>query len=256
MADTSTIRVPVASPTVNPRRFGLLDVVTPVTPASPHWRVGVTWEASTGCGAALSTTSDACLTGVGPDPLVLTGGCRDRRTAVGFTVYSRQRRTLLDEDTTEESFTAAEARSVETEFYERVLADPGLVDLGDAWPSLAVALAAVEQGIADRYNGLGLIHVTARDASLLGDRLVVTDGGLTTRLGTPVVVGIGYEPDDTTSLIVGTGAVLLMRGDAEPIEVNRPSTNDAETLVQRTWVAGWDCFAVSAGTAAPTQITP
>lgn len=253
MADTSTIRVPVAPPTVNPRRFGLLDAITPVTPASPHWRVGVTWEGSAGCGATTSTTSDACLTGATPDPLVLTGGCRTRRSAVAFTVYSRQRRTLLDEDTTVEAFDAAEARAVEAEFYAAVLADAGLVDLGDAWPSLAVALATVEQGIADRYNGLGLIHVSARDASLLGDLLVSTDGGLYTRLGTPVVVGIGYEADDTTSLIVGTGAVLLMRGESEPVSVDAPSTNDTETLVQRTWVAGWDCFAVSAGTAAPTE---
>ena len=114
------------------------------------------------------------------------------------------------------------------------------VDLG-AFP-VVDALAAVEQGIAENYGSVGVIHMSRGTATLLAKHLDKRGGRLYTRgLDTPVVAGTGY-PD---GVIVGTSALFGYRGDLITSS-NRPgdlldrSDNTMYAVAEREYVIGFD----------------
>ncbi|QGJ88883.1 hypothetical protein PBI_TEAMOCIL_29 [Microbacterium phage Teamocil] len=123
------------------------------------------------------------------------------------------------------------------------------VALGDYATALE-ALAAVEQGLAERYGSLGVIHMSRYTATILGKHLEKRGGRLYTRgLDTPVVAGSGY-PD---AQIVGTGALIGYRGDVitssdRPGDLLDRANNTMYAVAEREYVIGFDpCPVVQAG---------
>jgi len=92
-----------------------------------------------------------------------------------------------------------------------------------------ICLAKLEQGIAGSPCGeKAVIHMTRDVASILGNRLVIAENQIRTRLGTPVVVGSGYSgggpignaqaaADATHKWIFATGTVEVHLGKSEVI---------------------------------------
>lgn len=256
MVATSLIRNPAAPPTVPPRLHGLTTTFPP-RDLDSHERLGVTWPGSGACGGVVSTTDDECLSGDTQTALTLIDACLAGGTAQRHTIYSYVRQSLLDSlgdnaaygtDPTS-IFALAEAPAVEEIFWnEAFLAATTLA----APANLLLALAEVEQHLAENYNGTGVIHITPRVAILLGDDgLVRPSGTLTTRTGTPVVIGAGYDGTDGLA-ILGTGQPVLYRADnPQTLTGTNPNINNYATLMQRTWLIGWDCVAVKAIATAP-----
>jgi hypothetical protein len=204
----------------------------------------------------VSTTDDECLSDSSQVALTLVDACLAGGTADRHTIYSYVRQSIFDTlgqdpaytSSPESAFAYAEAPEVESIFWAeaKAAAIAAGAALG-AQPSLLEALADVEQYLAENYNGLGVIHVTPRAAVMLGDDgLVRPSGVLTTRTGTPVVIGAGYNGADGL-MILGTGAPVLFRaGTPQQVEAHGSSHNNATVLIQRTWLIGWDCVAVTA----------
>ena len=255
MVTTAEIRNPVAPPQVRPRLHGLTTTFLP-RDLGTHERLGVTWPGSGVCGGVVSTTDDECLSGDSQAALTLIDACLAGGTADRYTVYSYVNQSLFDTlgqdpayvSAPDSAFTYAEAPKVEGLFWAaaKAAAIADSAALG-AQPSLLDALADVEQYLAENYNGLGVIHLTPRAAVLLGDDgLVRPSGTLTTRTGTPVVIGAGYNGADGL-MVLGTGAPVLFRaGTPQQVEANDTTHNSGTVLIQRTWLIGWDCVAVTA----------
>ncbi|QHB37158.1 hypothetical protein QDA03_gp83 [Microbacterium phage Terij] len=115
------------------------------------------------------------------------------------------------------------------------------VDLGE-FADAPVALAAIEQGIAEQYGSQGVIHMSRATATLLRRYLEKRGGRLYTQaLDTPVVAGAGY-PDGE---IVGTPAMFGYRGEIMTAS-NRPgdlldrAQNQMYAVAERTYVLGID----------------
>ena len=251
MVATSAIRVPVSPPEVRPRLHGLTTTFLP-RDLGTHDRLGVTWPGNGACGGVVSTTDDECLSGESQAALTLIDACLTGGTANRHTVYSFVRQSILDSlgqdpeyvSSPDSAFAYAEAPAVESIFWSEAMTDAGVSIVAT---SLLGALAEVEQELAENYNGLGVIHLTPRAAVLLGDDgLVRPSGVLTTRTGTPVVIGAGYDGTDGLA-VLGTGAPVLFRaGTPQQVEAHDRDNNSETTLIQRSWLIGYDCFAVSA----------
>jgi hypothetical protein len=204
----------------------------------------------------VSTTDDECLSGSGQAALELIDTCLSGGSASRHTIYSYVTQSLFDQINSdpaystapESAFTYAEAPAVEAIFWNEAVAAAAAdtAALG-AQDSLLAALAEVEQYLAENYNGTGAIHLTPRAAILLGDDgLVRPSGTLTTRTGTPVVIGSGYDGSDGL-MVLGTGAPVLFRaGTPQQVEANDTTYNSGTVLIQRSWLIGWDCVAVTA----------
>lgn len=255
MVATSEVRVPVSPPEVRPRLHGLTTTFQP-RDLGTHERLGVTWPGTGAAGGVVSTTDDACLSGTGQAALTLLAACLAGGTADRHTIYSYVRRSIMDtlgEDPAytsapDSAFAYAEAPAIEGIFWAGIKA-AAIADgaaLG-AQSTLLDALAEVEQHLAENYNGLGVIHLTPRAAVLLGDDgLVRPSGVLTTRTGTPVVIGSGYDGTDGL-MVAGSGAPVIFRaGNPTRIEVADEEFNTDTVLIQRTWLIGWDRVAVTA----------
>jgi hypothetical protein len=204
----------------------------------------------------VSTTDDECLADDTVTALTLIDACLAGGTATRSTVYSYVKQSIFDTlgqdpayvSSPDSVFAYAEAPAIERIFWDAAVAAAaaGGNALG-AQASLLEALADVEQVLAEDYNGLGVIHLTPRAAVLLGDDgLVRPSGTLTTRTGTPVVIGAGYDGADGL-MVLGTGVPVLFRaGTPQKVEANDTTNNSGTILTQRTWLIGWDCVAVTA----------
>lgn len=255
MVTTAEVRIPVAPPEVRPRLHGLTTTFLP-RDLGTHDRLGVVWPGSGACGGVVSTTDDECLSGQSQVAMTLIDACLAGGTAERHTVYSYVRQSIFDTlgqdpayvSSPDSAFAYAEAPAVEAIFWSeaKAAAVAASAALG-AQPSLLAALAEVEQYLAEEYNGTGVIHITPRAAVLLGDDgLVRPSGVLTTRTGTPVVIGAGYNGADGL-MIVGTGAPVLFRaGMPQQVEATDRTFNSETVLIQRTWLIGFDCVAVTA----------
>lgn len=255
MVTTAEVRNPVAPPTVKPRLHGLTTTFLP-RDLGTHDRLGVTWPGSGACGGIVSTTDDECLSGESQTALELIDACLTGGTASRHTIYSFVRQSIFDSlgqdpaytSAPDSTFAHAEAPAVEAIFWNEATAAAvaDTANLG-AQDTLLDALAEVEQYLAENYHGLGVIHITPRAAILLGDDgLVRPSGTLTTRTGTPVVIGAGYDGTDGL-MVLGTGAPVLFRaGTPQQVEANDTTHNSGTVLIQRSWLIGWDCVAVTA----------
>ena len=246
MVTTAQVRIPVAPPQVRPRLHGLTSTFLP-RDLGTHERLGVEWPGNGACGGVVSTTDDECLSGESQAALTLLDACLSGGSANRHTVYSYVRQSMIDTLNSDPAlasdpggaFAYAESPAVEGIFWAEAVAAADTLTAGG---SLLEALAEVEQHLANEYNGLGVIHLTPRSAILLGDDgLVRPSGVLTTRTGTPVVIGAGYDDGDGLS-IVGTGMPVLFRaGTPQEVEANDLTSNTGTTIFQRTWLIGWDC---------------
>lgn len=255
MVTTAEVRIPVAPPQVKPRLHGLTTTFLP-RDLDAHNRLGVEWPGNGACGGVVSTTDDECLSDSSQVALTLLDACLAGGSADRHTVYSFVTQSLLDTlvsdpayaSSPDSAFAYAEAPEIEALFWAGAVAQAvtDTAALG-AQTTLLDALAEVEQYLAENYNGLGVIHLTPRAAVLLGDDgLVRPSGTLTTRTGTPVVIGAGYDGADGL-MVLGTGAPVLYRaGTPQQVEANDTIHNSGTVLIQRSWLIGWDCVAVTA----------
>lgn len=123
------------------------------------------------------------------------------------------------------------------------------------WEKAVDALAAVEQGIAERYGSLGIIHMSRFTALLVAGSLEFSGSKVTTKLGTPVVAGGGYPNEGK---IVGTPAMFGYRGEVnvtDPGPVYELRKNDRLILAERSYLIGMDpCALVTATHTTPTTV--
>lgn len=252
---------PVAAPARTALPFGLGSVLG--WRSGDRWGAGVTWVSPT-CDPAGGRGGPHC------DPEDVVGLPKDftgERTvgeATPFIVYGHDQCNAVANSPAEAQQFAndhliarEEARAEQALWYGDLGNVPNFVgangydapvDLGD-FTSALLALAAVEQGIAENYGSLGVIHMSRATATILAKHLDKRGGRLYTRgLDTPVVAGTGY-PDDQ---IVGTGALIGYRGDILTSS-NRPgdlldrATNTMYAVAEREYAVGFDpCPVVSA----------
>lgn len=125
--------------------------------------------------------------------------------------------------------------------------------------SPAQGVAALEGCLAEGYGGVGVLHVPAGLAALLGCCNVLTEdpatGTLRTLAGNCAVIGAGYSAMNTgpggipadpgTAWLYITGPVHIRRGPLDVIPDRSASvnirTNDRRVLVERTYVVGTTC---------------
>lgn len=175
--------------------------------------------------------------------------------------------------TATERLQTSEWRAVEQHYWEQQLAAQAddLTPSGDTLPSIQDATAILEQAIADRYGGIGVIHspryvwpyargLVGRD---LNDGIAPTPNVslLRTELWTKWAFGLGYpgtgpdgsQPDAGTTWLYATGAVLVRRGPiivpATPTSGAFNSTTNRTTVyAERVYTVGHECFTVAVHT--------
>lgn len=163
-------------------------------------------------------------------------------------------------------FAANEGKGVELALLaNRFVAKPGWwdapVDLTPGAVSVQVALALLEGYAAANYAGVPTIHMPRTVASLLGDRLVWTDGKAFTRSGTKVACGGGYDdptvPLSPSAKMFVTGEVwveasstieeqqIVIPGDGSGTgsDENGVAENSVIALNERLYRVAVDCFA-------------
>lgn len=242
----------VDAPVSVPYPHGLFAAVTPRPAVDPHWRNGVTWQ-SQSCGLVKATINPCLADEV--DPLTPDDLCSvldyDPFTLYAFNDDSVPGRTLEQHrQDTIDRLVAGEQFTAEQHLWGLLTtAVPVPVDL-TAYPGW-LALGHVEQALAEAYGGLGIIHMSRLAATALALHLRFSQGTVTTMLGTPVVIGGGYDPlvspFSPTATIMGTGPLVMYRGeiDTDAFTIERP-VNNLSYVAQRDYVIGWDCAAVGA----------
>src|SRR4029077_14477552 len=83
------------------------------------------------------------------------------------------------------------------------------------------ALAAVEADLGANYHGTGVIHMGRYLGTILANYLQASGSKLQTKIGTPVVVGGGYDlaaADAGPFTIYGTGALVVRRGTVDTLD--------------------------------------
>ncbi|MEI5526818.1 cupin [Streptomyces brasiliscabiei] len=125
--------------------------------------------------------------------------------------------------------------------------------------TVAQGVALLEGCLAEAYGGVGVLHVPAGAAALLGCcNLLHEDpatGSLRTLAGNCAVIGAGYSAMNTgpggipaepgTTWLYITGPVHIRRGPLDVIPNRSASvnirTNDRRILLERTYVVGTTC---------------
>lgn len=235
----------VEAPTTVPHPYGLFSVAPASTPADPHWQVGIEWQ-STACGA-IATTTDPCITGDAITPKIAEACDLDNFihvkpfAAVAFFKRSGESHEVAVAEA-EAALAAGEEFAAESALWTAMLFE---TPVASASPS--AALGAVEAELGRNYHGTGVIHMDRFMGTMLATHLVKSGSQLTTALGTPVVVGGGYDLAATEAgahTIYGTGAVVVRRGVIETVDAMDRDVNDLYVLAERSYVVAWDCFIV------------
>lgn len=125
--------------------------------------------------------------------------------------------------------------------------------------SVAQGVAALEGCLAESYGGVGVLHVPAGAAALLGCCNILREdaatGSLRTLAGNCTVIGAGYSAlnvgpggipaEPGTAWLYMTGPVHIRRGPLDVIPDRSASvnirTNDRRVLVERAYVVGTTC---------------
>lgn len=244
-------------------RFGLFDAAPPETSADSAWLTGVTWE-SPACSRA-SYGQDPCLVDggeIGADGWTWSDEdldylCRWNPGYKPIEVYmyaphfgsEGSNGDVRGRQALNAALQLAEQNAVERFLWAELTT--AVSSLPTAVASPKAALGMVEQLLAEGYGAQGVIHVNRFGATLLEPNLERDGSKLTTKLGTTVVAGGGYAETGATVTvptavpIIGTGALRILRGplnnDAMAFDQERNGWN---IVAQRTYVVGWDCFAV------------
>lgn len=250
----------VSAPPAVPYRFGLFSVATPRTPdlgaagVDEHWRLGITWQSQV-CSEAFSTTG-ACID---PDvtPLTPDGLCSVHEFDP-FTVYAYDDDAIVGRSLDEHEQDArdrllkGEQLAAEQHLWGSMATTLGLNSVDLTGSPLYVALGAVEQLVAQSYGAMGVVHMSRAAAIALCDHIYADGQTMRTKLGTPIVVGGGYDEVDpgaypSTASIFGTGPLVLYRGDVDTRQMAiDKSRNQVSFVAQRDYVIGWDCSVVGA----------
>jgi len=259
-------------------------------PASP---ITLTWSAKGDQPAATvsSSTLDAGAAGVttttpgvaptpeGPGSLEAVGlpkSLDDNSGEIGvatpFTVYGHYACVVIGswddaQDLANQHLLLREEGRVEQQFWTGDLgAVPNLRDatqvLGGAPQSVADGLAYLEFVLATEYGGQGVIHMTRGMALQAAgyDLLDVIAGRLTTKTGTPVAAGSGYDgsgPTGSPALGAGqswayaTPPIFGYRSDifdssARPGDLLSRSDNHLTAIAERNYLLGFDPCGVAA----------
>lgn len=241
---------------VVPASCGLLSVadVETTTESSEQWVRGFQYEWETRPTVRVLGVSDASTTSYGGDLNVAPDNQKNFGDNEPFFIEVDDKRSMFDlpgEDRFARvlrQIETATPKAVEREFWNGATAQAEansnlylsktalatVVHAGTHKPD--TALAHIEDALSGSPVGeAGVIHMTRDVASLLGDRLVLhTDGDepyITTILGTPVSIGMGYtgngpvgDPNAAASLtnrwIYATGPVSVVLGAAEVVNEN------------------------------------
>lgn len=238
MATLDQIYTRVEAPKVVPHPFGLFSVAPPIAPGE-HAMVGFNWE-SWAC-IDPNTITDPCINGgAAPGPKEFEQ-CPNNISFKPVTVYLGIKRTgqSLDVGQTQVQRVFQDAEEFAVERHLWGLLNTAVTEATALSPS--GALATVEELLGTNYMGTGVIHMSRGTASRLGTELVRNGDRIETLIGTPVAVGAGYTAGGPT--IYGTGALNVVRGDLEVVSAWNMAINDELILAERTYVAGWDCYA-------------
>jgi hypothetical protein len=157
------------------------------------------------------------------------------------------------------SLELGEQRALEAAFWRDTLA-LNAVDLTPAAGPVNVAsgVAALEGCLAESYGGIGVLHVPAGLAAVLGCCNILREygDGLRTLAGNCAIIGAGYSaqnsgPDGTpaepgSAWVYVSGPVEIRRGPIDIIpDVRGPAinirNNDLRVLAERTYVVGTTC---------------
>lgn len=237
--------------------YGLFSVVPFTTPADPHWQAGIQWNDWNCLFAAES--GDLCIAGIST-AMTSQGRCPTYSNTKPFTVYVEMLSGLSDSIVADTArvLTQSEQATAEAHLWDEFRA-------AAAWSAPIAsadyleALAAVEMQLRRTSASLGVIHMTPYAAAMLSKELFPSGSRLTTRLGTPVVVGSGYgvtRAHDAAEApyIVGTGPMIAMRSSTFDSFGWSEEINDQVNLTQRTYVIGWDCAVVAAYVGTPPVV--
>jgi hypothetical protein len=246
VTETRHIYTRVEAPPVAPHPFGLFSVAAPSTPADPHWQMGVEWR-TTAC-LPIATTTDPCITGDAITPKV-AAACDLDDGFIGIKPFAAVAFFKRSGESQDVARAEAEAALAAGEEYaaESALWDSMSTVTATAAAGPVSALGAVEAELGKGYHGTGVIHMSRFLGIALANQLVKVGSQLQTIIGTPVVVGGGYDQAATEAgphTIYGTGSIIVRRGVVETVDAVDRALNDIYSLAERTYVVGWDCFIV------------
>ncbi|MER6828882.1 hypothetical protein ABT352_23075 [Streptosporangium sp. NPDC000563] len=249
-----------------PMPNGLLGGCTTILDVEdPHELLGVDWI-SLSCKEAHPT--DWCPTDDAGNPLPAPGPKTferpDSETAGPVTIYAGAVCSAPGfsyaeaEQHARAGLSQGEGRALEEWFWRDVLAPKAVDRTPAAGPvSVTQGIAILEGWLAADYGGVGVIHVPAGAAALLGrfSQLMVQGSRLRTWLGNCVVLGAGYAvntgPDGTPApagqaWLYASGPVVVRRGPVDVIPGQAPASvnirnNDRLVLAERTFVPSTTC---------------
>lgn len=257
----------VDAPTVKPWGYGLLSVANIIDEQDAHARNGIAYK-SPPCDADVQPWDDNC----DPSLRVIKSATDSEQNAIvrgcPFNLYA-----ALDCKTTTlaamgpyvaEVFAIGEQRAVETQVWERVLAQPSTMALNGVGTEFTVAggIAALESAIAQCYGGEATLHGDRGLATYAArDRLIQQVAGhLETILGTdfafyggsPNTSPAGVPAPAGSAWVYITSDLTLRRFPVDILpDVDQrlrwnPLTNEPYVLAERTYVPSIECCAFAA----------
>lgn len=244
---------------------GLIDSATGPLPLPPHAATAGMQFLADSCGEARLYPAP-CQTP--PYPTMVLDAGDGLVSAYVFNVYASQVCGTLGQ-TAEEAerrvrarMRVGEGRAVERAFWGATVGVDGVAgvvsqlaptDLGTAADPVE-AVSLLEQQMALVYGGEAMLHARPRMGAYLGRDSVVTGRPPRTTVGSRVVFGTGYAgtgpadeaPDTTTEYMVGTGRVIVWRGDiwvSPPDQMIDKVTNQRGLYAVRTYAIAVECGA-------------
>lgn len=256
MATTVFPRIDVTTPPRSGRTGGLLAITQPIDITDAHAQNGVQYEADA-C-ALPDFAPGLCDDSYIPADLIPDekdyGNGPEWTQSFPFALYVGYECWMPGDEYGAKALSILEAG--ETYGIERGLSvarfqsdDPIVID---GTFDLKHGIARLEQELGERYQGLGVIHMSREVASLaLTGGSVDVDGSykVATKQGVPVSNGSGYGvngpeavvPDDGSAWIFATGDVHVFRSPAETYTSDTPNKNTTDALAERVYNITLDC---------------
>lgn len=238
MTDTSVVTdTDITTPS---RPHGLLSATHAVQIASPEWIYGG-FDVETVCGG-VGTSTAFCLP-EGQPPTDKAPFANEWPHLTPLAVYALHECSSIGKEWASREADARKALEIgeqtalEEFFYG--LAAVG-AETAPAAASIAEALFAAEDLAG--YEAGRVIHLTPSNALRLSEYLTDTDGRLTTKIGTPVVVGLGYVGNLNGVLVTGTPLAVEGGTVVTDTVLERP-TNLVSVLAEKPYALGYACGA-------------
>lgn len=259
MSAPLAIGIEVSPPPVEPYRWGLLSAATMPAAATARWEATGVHYLADGCEPGGGVWLDPCSIDPPPvDPTKTLDGGLNTISGQPFIVY--------DSITCGPGLTEPDARGhanarlvrheqtlVEQQFATRELfTDDTVKPNGDTALPFDLAVGLLEQELAVRYGGVGVIHIPRRFGTYALGRASIgeeTGGELRTNLGNQLVFGSGYVtggPDGYTATatqtwLFATGPVQVWRSEIQIRTDFSTTRNIRMALAERAYVVTADC---------------